>query len=168
MALRGGRSEHNYGWPETYSVMIHHAVSGCFTCRKIICFNLPALQIHSEHHVLCKKVLWVAAQSLPLAAGLGWSEGWVWWCSPCPSCTTHPLSEKWFTVLPASEEGFLPLATAPHTMQRTPPGGDPHIPAHPLTLLIPAVRQPGELLWCRNTASTTPPPSPFPPGGMIS
>lgn len=53
-----------------YSVMIHHAVSGCFTCRKIICFNLPSLQIHAEHHILCKAVLWVAALSSPLQQAL--------------------------------------------------------------------------------------------------
>lgn len=44
--LQQGRSEDNYARPEMYSVIIHHAVSVCFTCRKITCFNLPSFQTH--------------------------------------------------------------------------------------------------------------------------
>lgn len=93
-ALQGGRSEHNYGWPETYSVMIHHAVSGCFTCRKIICFNLPVLQIHTEHHVLCKKVLWVAAQSLLLQQGLAGLRGGFGGVPPAKAVVGIPFQKR--------------------------------------------------------------------------
>lgn len=70
IVLKQGRSEHNYAWPEMYSVMIRHAVPGCFTCRKIICFNLPSLQFHREYQILCKEVLWVAVLSSALQQGL--------------------------------------------------------------------------------------------------
>lgn len=73
-----------------YSVIIHHAVSGCFACRKIICFNLPGFQTHTEHHILCKKVLWVAPSSSPLQYLFCW-KGFFFFVFPTPSLTKSIL-----------------------------------------------------------------------------
>lgn len=84
------RSEHNYARSEMYSVIIHHAVSGCFACRKIICFNLPSLQTHTEHHILFKKVLWVAPSSSPLQQLYCW-KGFLLCVFPTESILDIPF-----------------------------------------------------------------------------
>lgn len=101
--LQQGRSEDNYARPEMYSVIIHHAVSGCFTCRKITCFNLPSFQTHiyyakrysgwhyRAHHCsssLLKGVFFRVSQSLPHQV-----------------YARHPLSEKRFKVFLSQRRG---------------------------------------------------------------
>lgn len=88
-----------------YSVIIHHAVSGCFACRKIICFNLPSFQTHTEHHILCKKVLWVAPSSSPLQQLYCWKGFCVSHILPHQVYTRHPLSEKRFKVFLSQRRG---------------------------------------------------------------
>lgn len=150
IVLPQGRSEHNYAWPETYSVMIHHAVSGCFTCRKIICFNLPSLQIHREHHILCKKLLWVAALSSPLHQALLWF--WFFFFFPLPSLLLGISFQKKALEVSVSKKGFLLVSVSPHIAQTVPTQRSSHPHAHVTPLSItafPLCCRATQILQCR-------------------
>lgn len=164
IVLPQGRSEHNYAWPETYSVMIHHAVSGCFTCRKIIYFNLPSLQIHREHHILCKKLLWVAALSSPLHQALLWF--WFFFFSPSKYITRYLLSEKGFRSLCLKEGVLASLCFSSyrtdgaHTALLAPPRSRNTSVHH----CLPAVLQSHPDPSVQESVMQT---FPFPPGRMV-
>lgn len=152
--LQQGRSEHNYARSEMCSVIIHHAVSGCFACRKIICFNLPSFQTHTEHHILCKKVTLGGTIELTIAVPL-LLKG-VFFVFPTPSLTKSilgiPFQQnvlKYFClkgeVLATHSFSSYPAAT-----QRSlfPPA---HMPLS-ITAFLLCCRH-GEMLQCREVTS---------------
>lgn len=158
--LQQGRSEHNYARSEMYSVIIHHAVSGCFACRKIICFNLPSFQTHSEHHILCKKVTLGGTIELTTAVPL-LLKGWfvIFFVShtlPHQVYTRHPLSAKRFKVFLSQKRGscyslFLLISCSLQSHR------DPcsllltHTPLSITAFLLCC--RPGEILQCREVTS---------------
>lgn len=109
-----------------HSVMIHHAVSGCFTCRKIICFNLLVSRSTQSTMYYAKR-------------HSGWQH-WVHHCStlycykggvvanpPLPQSILG-ISFQQNVLRTISKEMFTLLTVSLHTVQLAPPHRDPSSP----------------------------------------